>query len=134
MYYSDYPATLCVAAAIASSVQRLATDWKMRESNLGLGEIFCAVQTGLEAHPASCTMGTGSFPGEKWLGRGADYPSPCSAEDSVVGIATRYGLNSPGIESRCGRDFPHSSRPALRPTKPPIQWVPGLFSGGKACS
>ena len=52
--------------------------------------------------------------------------------DSSVGIATRYGLDGPGIESRWGRDFPHPSRPALRPTQPPIQWVPGLFAGGKA--
>ena len=28
------------------------------------------VQTGPEAHPASCTMGTGSFPGVKQPGRG----------------------------------------------------------------
>jgi hypothetical protein len=33
--------------------------------------------------------------------------------DSVVGIATRYGLDGPGIESRWGRDFPHPSRPVL---------------------
>ena len=46
-----------------------------------------------------------------------------------VGIATRYGLDGPGIESRCGRDFPHPSRPALWPTQPPIQWVPGLSRG-----
>ena len=26
---------------------------------------------------------------------------------SVVGIATAYGLDGPGIESRWGRDFPH---------------------------
>jgi hypothetical protein len=47
-------------------------------------------------------------------------------------IAIRYGLDGPGIESRWGRDFPHSSRPTLRPTQPPIQWVPGFFPGGKA--
>jgi hypothetical protein len=51
--------------------------------------------------------------------------------DSVVGIATRYGLDGPGIESRWGRDFSQSSRPALGPTQPPIQWVPGLFPGVK---
>ena len=49
---------------------------------------------------------------------------------SSVGIATRYGLNGPGIESMWGRDFPNSSLPALGPTQPPIQWVPGLSEGG----
>jgi hypothetical protein len=29
----------------------------------GGGEIFHTVQTGPKAHPASCTMGTGSLPG-----------------------------------------------------------------------
>jgi hypothetical protein len=51
--------------------------------------------------------------------------------DSSVGIATRYGLDGPGIESRWGRDFLQPSRPALGPTQTPIQWVPGLFPGGK---
>jgi len=46
--------------------------------------------------------------------------------DSSVGMATRYGLDGPGIESRWERDFPHLSRLALRPTQPPVQWVPGL--------
>jgi hypothetical protein len=41
---------------------------------------FAPVQTGPGAHPASCTMGTGSFPGVKRSGRGADYPPPPSDE------------------------------------------------------
>jgi hypothetical protein len=41
---------------------------------------FAHIQTGLEAHPASCTMGTVSFPGVKRPGRGADHPPPSSAE------------------------------------------------------
>ena len=56
----------------------------------------------------------------------------CVGRDSSVGTATRCGLDGPGIESRSGRDFPHLSRPALGPTQPSIQWVPGLFPGGKA--
>jgi hypothetical protein len=48
---------------------------------------------------------------------------------SSVGIATAYGQDGPGIESRWGRDFLHLSRPVLRPTRPPVQWVPGLSRG-----
>ena len=48
-----------------------------------------------------------------WVGRGA-------------GIATRYGLHGPRIESLWWRDFPHPCRPDLRPTQPPIQRIPVL--------
>jgi hypothetical protein len=46
---------------------------------------------------------------------------------SSVGIATGYRLDSLGIE--WGRDFSHTSRPALGPTQPPVQWVPGFSRG-----
>jgi hypothetical protein len=44
--------------------------------------------------------------------------------DGIVGTATRYGLNSPGIVSLWERVLPHPSRPALgsnRGTRP-LSW------------
>jgi hypothetical protein len=51
---------------------------------------------------------------------------------SVVGIAIRYGLGGPWIESRWRRDFLHTSRLSLGSTQPPGQWVVAFFSMGKA--
>ena len=59
------------------------------------------------------------------------YISLLRGRDTSVCIATRYGLEGPGIESRWGRDFPHLSTLAVRSTQPPIRWVPGLFRGVK---
>ena len=41
-------------------------------------------------------------------------------QDSAVGIATRYGLDGPGIETWWRATFPHLSIPALGPTQPPV--------------
>jgi len=38
------------------------------------------IQTGPEAHLVYYVMGTGSFPGVKWLGRGFDHSPPSSAK------------------------------------------------------
>ena len=42
--------------------------------------IFAPVQSGLEAHLAFYTMGTGSFPEVKRPGLGDDHPPPPSVE------------------------------------------------------
>ena len=63
---------------------------------------FLPFQTGPGAHPASCTMGTGSFPGVKC---GQDMllttqPLLVPRSGKSRAIPTGYGLDGPGIESR----------------------------------
>jgi hypothetical protein len=51
---------------------------------------------------------------------------PRGSWDSIVGIATVYGVDGPGVEVQAPvgiRIFTN-----LRPTQPPIQWVPGALS------
>jgi hypothetical protein len=54
-------------------------------------------------------------------------------------IVSDYGLDDRVVEVRSptgAEDFSstHASRPALGPTQPPIQWVPGVLSAGvKRC-
>jgi hypothetical protein len=46
---------------------------------------------------------------------------------SSIGIATGYGNSSLGKVKNF--QFPISSGPAMRPTQPPIQWLPGGGGG-----
>jgi len=48
--------------------------------------------------------------------------------DSSVGIATDYGLDGPGSKPGADGIF-RPPTPALGPTQPPVQWVPGLSRG-----
>ena len=57
----------------------VATDYELDGpgSNLGGEEIFTPLQTGPGAHPASCKMGNGSFPGVEAAGAwGWSPPTP----------------------------------------------------------
>jgi len=47
--------------------------------------------------------------------------------DDVFGIATRYGLDGPGMVIMVGKRFFVPSRSAPRPTRSPVQWIPFLF-------
>ena len=57
-----------------------------------------------------------------------DRNRPCS----IVGIATGYGLDGPGIESRWELDFPHMSRAALWPNPASCIVGAGSFPGVKS--
>jgi hypothetical protein len=62
-----------------------------------------SVGRGQGSVPAWCVVGSLDINVYVWVPVG---------RDSVVGIATRYELDGPGIESRWGRDFQQLSRPA----------------------
>ena len=54
--------------------------------------------------------------------------SPYCGPGSSVGIATDYRLDGPGSNPG-GDDIFRPSRPALGPTQPPVQWIPGVKCG-----
>ena len=49
--------------------------------------------------------------------------------NSIISIATCYGMDSPVIKSQWEQDFSHPSRLALGTIQPPRQWVPDLSWG-----
>jgi hypothetical protein len=52
-------------------------------------------------------------------------------QGSSSGTVLGYGLDDRGFESRKSSEFFTTAyKPALGPTQPPIQWVPGAFSLG----
>ena len=62
----------------------LPTGWTVKGSNPDGARFSVPVQTGSEAHPASCTMGTGFFPGVR-CGRGVTLtPHPLLVPRSKI--------------------------------------------------
>jgi len=51
-----------------------------RDGILAGARFSAPAQTGPGAYPPNYTMGTGSYPGVKWPGRGVDHPPSSSAE------------------------------------------------------
>jgi len=58
------------------------------------------------------------------------YTQKKSGPGSSVGTVTDYGLEGPGSNPG-GDEIFRPPRPALGPTQPPVQWVPGLSRGVK---
>ena len=78
--------------------QSVSDELRARRSGdrISVGERFSApVQPGPRAHPASYTMGTGSFAGVKWPGYGVDHPPPSSAEVKVRVELHLYSTSGP---------------------------------------
>jgi hypothetical protein len=103
MEYSSYCKQKCSCCSSSSSSSSssgpcssvaIATDYGLDgpgfESQWGR-DFFAHIQTGPEAHPASCAIGTGSFPGVKRAGCGADHPprlAPRSRKSRAIPVPT----------------------------------------------
>ena len=82
---------------IAQSAQRLATGWRVRRSNSGVGEIFRTCPD-RPCGPTNllCNGYRVSFPGLKRPGSGVIHPLPSSAEfKKSIAIALLYSPSGP---------------------------------------
>jgi len=64
--------------------QSLPTGWEVRGSNPDGARFSAPVQTGPEAHPASCKMGTGSYPGVSFCRGVTLTPHPLLVQRSKI--------------------------------------------------
>ena len=69
-------------------------------------------------------------PGPRWAVAPETRSCSFRGRDKVVGMSIRYVLDDQEFETRCWRYFLQPSRPAPRPTHPPVQWAWKPFSRG----
>jgi hypothetical protein len=85
------------------------TNWKCAHQKQTQRDLL-QVQISSGVHPASCTMGTGSFPGVKRPGRDADHTPPSSAEvKKELSYTSTYPMGPPGPVTV----FPFTNTPVL---------------------
>jgi hypothetical protein len=80
---------------VVGTATRYGLDGPGIESRWGV-RFSAPVQTGPGAHPASCTMGNGTFPGVKRPGRGVDYlphPAPSLKKEYSYTSTPPLGLH-----------------------------------------
>ena len=100
--------------------------WRSRD-RIPVGARFSAlVHTGPGAHPASFTMGTGSLPGVKHLGRGVNHPPQSSAEVKERVMLYLYSLWAYISPSRANITFflPSNMMSVSQTTHRAIFWSP----------
>jgi hypothetical protein len=91
---------------------------------------FLAASTGTFCD-SCCGQGHDKRDIQHYRGKVNKFTLFIKGRDSSVGIAIRYALDCSVIESRLGRDFPHSSTPALGPSHPHTQLIPGVKRPGR---
>ena len=84
MLYSIPVLHLDITYLLTYLLTRLPTGWTVRGSNPCGARFSAPVQTGPEAHPASCTMGTGCFPGVRCCRGVTLTPHPLLAQRSKI--------------------------------------------------